>query len=60
MKEKKQKNVNASLCLQKIKGFLADPQSDQKKEMAELALEHLDSIYGGTESNGCKTGPLFE
>ncbi len=60
MKEKKQKNVNASLCLQEIRGFLADPQSGQKKDMAELALEHLDSIYGGTESNGCKTGVRFD
>ena len=53
MSEKKLGNVNASLCLKKIRDFLGDPQSDRKKDMAELALEHLDSIHGGTESTGC-------
>ena len=54
MAEKKLRNVNASLCLKKIKDFLGDPQSGQKKNMAELALEHLESIHGGTGYIGCK------
>jgi hypothetical protein len=60
MAKKKFLNVNASLCLKKIRDFLGDPQSEQKKEMAELALEHLDSIYGGVKSINCRSHPFFD
>ena len=60
MVKKKQKNVNASLCLKKIRDFLGDPQSDQKKGMAELALEYLDSIYGGVKTVNCKSHPYLD
>ena len=60
MSEKKSRNLNASLCLKKIRDFLGDPQSDQKKDMAELALEHLDSIYGGVKVINCKAHPFFD
>jgi hypothetical protein len=60
MSKKKLREVNASLCLKKIRDFLGDPQSDQKKDVAELALKHLDSIHGGTESIGCKKGVRFD
>ena len=60
MAEKKSRNVNASLCLKKIRDFLGDPQSEQKKDMAELALEHLDSIYGGVKAINCKSHPYLD
>ena len=60
MSKKKLRDVIASFCLKKIRDFLGDPQSDRKKDMAELALEHLDSIYGGVKAINCKSHPFLD
>jgi len=60
MAEEKFETQNINLCLQKIKDFLGDPQSDRKKAMAEKALESLSALFDGKPDyvllEGCKSG----